>query len=175
MAVHVIALHQVYGELIFRGLKSHEIRKSRKFDEGDTVFLYIARGNPYLLDRTLERLGLDRERLLTTRGTIAGGFEVGEVIRADFETLWELTKDTSGLTLVHGEGGREWLREYLGNYGYAFTIERPFLLREPMTKEEMMERHGVRVEGIIHISTRTRKPWVRGLLEDLMGREVMLI
>ncbi|WP_048148649.1 ASCH domain-containing protein [Palaeococcus ferrophilus] len=175
MAVHVIALHQVYGELIFRGLKSHEIRKSRKFSEGDTVFLYIARGSPYLLEMTLERLGLDRDRLLTTRGTIAGGFEVGEVVKADFETLWELTKDTSGLTLVHGEEGREWLREYVGNYGYAFTIERPFLLREPVSREELRERYGVRVEGIIHISTRTRKPWVRELLEDLMSREAIFI
>ncbi|HDZ35806.1 MAG TPA: ASCH domain-containing protein, partial [Thermococcus sp.] len=36
---HVIALHQVYAELIFRGLKTVELRKSRAFNEGDVVFL----------------------------------------------------------------------------------------------------------------------------------------
>ncbi|WP_297552590.1 ASCH domain-containing protein, partial [Thermococcus sp.] len=32
---HVIALHQVYAELIFRGLKTVEVRKRKAFDEGD--------------------------------------------------------------------------------------------------------------------------------------------
>ena len=173
---HVIALHQVYGELIFRGLKSHEIRRSRVFNEGDIVFLYIARGNLFTLKRTLEKLGLTEEQLLTKRGTIAGGFEVGDVIKADFETLWELTKDTSGLTFVHGEErGKQWLKEYIKNYGYAFTIEKPFLFKEPISREEMKEKYGVFVEGIIHLSSRTRQPWVRALLEDLMSRETVFI
>lgn len=173
---HVIALHQVYGELIFRGLKIHEIRRSNKFKEGDTVFLYIARGNPLILRRTLQKLGLSEEQTLTVKSTIAGGFEVGEVIKADFETLWEITKDTSGLTIAHGqEGGREWLRRYVGDFGYAFTIEKPFLLKEPFTREEMKEKYDVPVEGIIHISSRSRKGWVKRLLEELLERDVLFL
>ena len=173
---HVIALHQVYGELVFRGLKSVEIRKARVFGEGDTVFLYIARGNPHTLRSTLRKLGLSEEQALTRRGTIAGGFEVGEVIEADLETLWELTKDRSGLTFVHGEErGRKWLSEYIRDRGYAFTIERPFLFREPLTREEMEEKYGTRVEGIIHLSSRTRKGWVKNLIEDLMSREAVYL
>ncbi|AEH24060.1 hypothetical protein PYCH_03690 [Pyrococcus yayanosii CH1] len=146
------------------------------FDEGDMVFLYIARGDLYTLKRTMRRLGLTEEQTLTRRGTIAGGFEVGEVIKADFETLWELTKDTSGLTFVHGESeGRRWLKSYINDYGYAFVIERPFLFKEPVTRVELKARYGVHVEGIIHISTRTRRPWVKSLLEDLMCREVMYL
>ncbi|AIF69033.1 hypothetical protein PAP_03065 [Palaeococcus pacificus DY20341] len=171
---HIIALHQVYGELIFRGLKSHEIRRSNKFGEGDIVFLYIARGNPHVLRETLQKLGLSQEQLLTQRGTIAGGFEVGEVIKADFETLWQITKDTSGLSFVYGEEkGKAWLKEYVGDFGYAFTIEKPFIFKEPMSREEMKERYGVHVEGIIHLSSRTRKPWVKELLEDLTIREIL--
>ncbi|WP_430515136.1 hypothetical protein [Pyrococcus woesei] len=169
---HVIALHQVYGELIFRGLKWHEIRRSRVFEEGDIVFLYIARGDLYTLKKTLRKLGLTEEQTITKRGTIAGGFEVGEVIKADFETLWELTKDTSGLTFVHGEHeGKRWLKNYVNEYGYAFIIEKPFLFKEPVTKEELKEKYGIHVEGIIHLSLRTRRPWVKALLEDLMTRE----
>ncbi|ANF22791.1 ASCH domain-containing protein [Thermococcus piezophilus] len=172
---HVIALHQVYGELIFRGLKTVELRKSRAFGEGDIVFLYIARGNPYELRDTLRRLGLHEEQTLTRRGTIAGGFEVGEVIKADLDTLWEMTKDTSGLTLVHGENGKKWLGEYIKDYGYAFTIERPFLFKEPMSREEMKEHYGIHVEGIIHLSRKTRKPWVKALIEDLLAREAVYL
>ena len=172
---HVIALHQVYAELIFRGLKTVELRKRRAFGEGDLVFLYVARGNPYELRDTLRRLGLHEEQTLTKRGTIAGGFEVGEVIKADLDTLWELTKDTSGLSLVHGENGKKWLGEYIKDLGYAFTIERPFLFKEPMSREEMKERYGVHVEGIIHVSRRTRKEWVKNLMEDLLAREVVYL
>ncbi|AEK72918.1 hypothetical protein GQS_05085 [Thermococcus sp. 4557] len=172
---HVIALHQVYAELIFRGLKTVELRKSKAFGEGDLVFLYVARGNPYELRDTLRRLGLHEEQTLTKRGTIAGGFEVGEVIRADLDTLWEMTKDTSGLTLVHGENGKRWLGEYIKGYGYAFTIERPFLFREPMSREEMRERYGVQVEGIIHLSRKSRKEWVKDLIEDLLSREAVYL
>ncbi|AFL94868.1 hypothetical protein CL1_0663 [Thermococcus cleftensis] len=172
---HVIALHQVYAELIFRGLKTVELRKSRAFQEGDTVFLYVARGNPYELRDTLRRLGLHPEQTITQRGTIAGGFEVGEVIRANLDTLWELTKDTSGLTLVHGENGKRWLGEYIRGEGYAFTIERPFLFKEPVSREEMKEKYGVHVEGIIHLSRRTRKGWVKNLIEDLLTREAVYI
>ncbi|NJE03672.1 ASCH domain-containing protein [Thermococcus sp. MV11] len=172
---HVIALHQVYAELIFRGLKTVELRKSRAFQEGDTVFLYVARGNPYELRDTLRRLGLHPEQTITQRGTIAGGFEVGEVIRADLDTLWELTRDTSGLTLVHGENGKRWLGEYIRGEGYAFTIERPFLFKEPVSREEMKEKYGVHVEGIIHLSRRTRKEWVKDLIEDLLTREAVYI
>ncbi|ASJ09882.1 hypothetical protein A3L12_00480 [Thermococcus sp. P6] len=168
---HVIAIHQVYAELIFRGLKTVELRKTRTFDEGDTVFLYIARGNGRELVNTFEKLGLHREQVLTGRGTIAGGFEVGEVMRADVETLWEVSGEESGLTIVHGEGGKRWLEGYLKDHGYAFTIERPFLFKKPLSREEIRERYGVNVEGIIHISGRTRKPWVRALLEDLLLRE----
>ncbi|GAB6102805.1 ASCH domain-containing protein [Thermococcus atlanticus] len=173
---HIIALHQVYGELIFRGLKSVEIRKARAFSEGDTVFLYIARGNPHTLRETMRRLGLSEEHTLTQRGTIAGGFEVGEVIEADVETLWELTKERSGLAFVHGEErGKKWLLEYIRDTGYAFTIERPFLFREPVTRDYMKEKYGVRVEGIIHLSSRTRKTWVRNLIGELMGREAIYL
>jgi predicted transcriptional regulator len=172
---HVIALHQVYAELIFRGLKTVELRKRKAFDEGDLVFLYVARGNPYELRDTLRRLGLHEEQTLTQRGSIAGGFEVGDVIKADLDTLWEITKETSGLTLVHGENGKKWLGEYIKEYGYAFTIERPFLFKEPMSREEMKERYGVHVEGIIHVSTRTRKEWVKNLMEDLLTREVIYL
>ncbi|KUH31287.1 hypothetical protein APY94_12635 [Thermococcus celericrescens] len=172
---HVIALHQVYAELIFRGLKTVELRKSRAFREGDTVFLYVARGNPYELRDTLRRLGLHEEQTLTRRGTIAGGFEVGEVIRADLDTLWEMTGETSGLTLVHGENGKRWLGEYIRRYGYAFTIERPFLFKEPMSREEMRERYGVQVEGIIHLSRKSRKEWVKDLIEDLLSREAVYL
>ncbi|MDV3103026.1 ASCH domain-containing protein [Thermococcus waiotapuensis] len=172
---HVIALHQVYAELIFRGLKTVEIRKSRAFQGGDLVFLYVARGNPYELRDTLRRLGLHEEQTLTKKGTIAGGFEVGEVIKADLDTLWEMTKETSGLTLVHGENGKKWLGEYIKDYGYAFTIERPFLFREPVNREEMRERYGIHVEGIIHLSRRTRKGWVKNLIEDLLTREVVYL
>ncbi|MDI3474650.1 MAG: hypothetical protein PWQ79_1628 [Thermococcaceae archaeon] len=172
---HVIALHQVYAELIFRGLKTVELRKSRAFGEGDIVFLYVARGNPYELRDTLRRLGLHEEQTLTQRGTIAGGFEVGEVIKADLDTLWEMTKETSGLTLVHGENGKRWLGNYIREYGYAFTIERPFLFKEPMSREEMKERYGIHVEGIIHLSRKTRKPWVRALIEDLLARDVVYL
>ncbi len=173
---HIIALHQVYGELIFRGLKSVEIRKVRAFNQGDTVFLYIARGNPYTLKSTLRRLGLSEEQTLTQRGAITGGFEVGEVIEADLETLWELTKDRSGLIFVHGEEkGKEWLSEYIGDVGYAFTIERPFLFRKPVTREEMKKKYGVHVEGIIHLSSRSRKGWVKNLIEDLIGREMIYL
>lgn len=173
---HVIALHQVYGELIFRGLKYHEIRKAPVFREGDTVFLYIARGDLSVLRRTLGKLGLSEEQVLTKRGSIVGGFEVGEVIKADFETLWELTKDTSGLSFVYGEEeGKKWLKQYIKEYGYAFTIEKPFLFREPLTREKMKELYGIHVEGIIHLSSRTRKPWVKTLLEDLTAREVHFI
>ena len=172
---HVIALHQVYAELLFRGLKTVELRKSRAFREGDLVFLYVARGNPYELRDTLRRLGLHEEQTLTERGTIAGGFEVGEVIKADLDTLWELTKETSGLSLVHGENGKKWLGEYIKDYGYAFTVERPFLFREPVSREEMKERYGVHVEGIIHLSRRTRKEWVKNLIEDLLTREVVYL
>ena len=172
---HVIALHQVYAELLFRGLKTVELRKSRAFDEGDLVFIYVARGNLYELRDTLRRLGLHEEQTLTKRGTIAGGFEVGEVIKADLDTLWEMTKETSGLTLVHGENGKRWLGEYIRDYGYAFTIERPFLFREPVSREELRERYGVQVEGIIHLSRRTRKEWVKNLIEDLLTREVMYL
>ncbi len=168
---HVIALHQVYAELIFRGLKTVEIRKRKVFNEGDLVFLYITRGNPYELGDTLRRLGLHGEQTLTQRGTIAGGFEVGEVIRADPDTLWEVAKEASGLTLVHGENGKKWLSNYTTDYGYAFTIERPFLFREPMSREEMRERYGIRIDGVIHLSGKTRKPWVRTLIEDLLARE----
>ena len=172
---HVIALHQVYAELLFRGLKTVELRKSRAFDESDLVFIYVARGNLYELRDTLRRLGLHEEQTLTKRGTIAGGFEVGEVIKADLDTLWEMTKETSGLTLVHGENGKRWLGEYIRDYGYAFTIERPFLFREPVSREELRERYGVQVEGIIHLSRRTRKEWVKNLIEDLLTREVMYL
>ncbi|WP_461865664.1 hypothetical protein [Thermococcus sp.] len=173
---HIIALHQVYSELIFRGLKSVEIRKKRIFSEGDTVFLYIARGNPHVLRDTLRRLGLSEEQTLTQRGTIAGGFEVGEVMEADLETLWELTKDRSGLTFVHGdEKGKEWLSGYIVDKGYAFTIERPFLFREPVTRKEMRRKYGVHVEGIIHLSSRTRKKWVKNLIEDLVGRDAIYL
>ncbi|WP_297475230.1 ASCH domain-containing protein [Thermococcus sp.] len=172
---HVIALHQVYAELLFRGLKTVELRKSRAFREGDLVFLYVARGNPYELRDTLRRLGLHEEQTLTERGTIAGGFEVGEVIKADLDTLWELTKETSGLSLVHGENGKKWLGEYIKDYGYAFTVERPFLFREPVSREEMKEKYGVHVEGIIHLSRRTRKEWVKNLIEDLLTREVVYL
>ncbi|WP_297519288.1 ASCH domain-containing protein [Thermococcus sp.] len=172
---HVIALHQVYAELLFRGLKTVELRKSRAFREGDLVFLYVARGNPYELRDTLRRLGLHEEQTLTERGTIAGGFEVGEVIKADLDTLWELTKETSGLSLVHGENGKKWLGGYIEDYGYAFTVERPFLFREPVSREEMKERYGVHVEGIIHLSRRTRKEWVKNLIEDLLTREVVYL
>ncbi len=172
---HIIALHQVYAELLFRGLKTVEIRKSRAFNEGDLVFLYVARGNPYELRDTLRRLGLHEEQTLTERGTIAGGFEVGDVIKADIDTLWELTKETSGLTLVHGENGKKWLGEYIKDYGYAFTVERPFLFREPVSREEMKEKYGVHVEGIIHLSRRTRKEWVKNLIEDLLTREVVYL
>ncbi|ACS90529.1 ASCH domain-containing protein [Thermococcus sibiricus] len=173
---HVIALHQVYGELIFRGLKFHEIRKAPIVREGDVVFLYIARGNPVVLKRTLKKLGLSEEQALTQRGSIAGGFEVGEVIRADFENLWEITKDTSGLTFVYGEEvGKTWLRSYIKDQGYAFTIEKPFLFQEPLTREKMKEVYGTRVDGVIHLSSRTRKPWVRALLEDLMSRDMRFI
>ncbi len=172
---HVIALHQVYAELIFRGLKTVEIRKSRAFREGDTVFLYIARGNPYELRDTLRRLGLHEEQTLTRRGTIAGGFEVGEVIKADLDTLWEIAKETSGLTLVHGEDGKKWLGNYIKDHGYAFTIERPFLFKEPVSREELKEKYGVHVEGIIHLSRRTRKEWVKSLIEDLLTREVVYL
>lgn len=168
---HVIALHQVYAELIFRGLKTVEVRKRRAFEEGDLVFLYIARGNPYELRDTLRRLGLHEEQTLTRRGTIAGGFEVGEVIKTNLDTLWEMAKDTSGLTLVHGENGKKWLGNYLKDYGYVFTIERPFLFKKPMSREEMKKRYGVHVEGIIHLSRKTRKPWVRVLVEDLLARD----
>ncbi|ASI98254.1 ASCH domain-containing protein [Thermococcus celer] len=172
---HVIALHQVYAELIFRGLKTVELRKARAFDEGDTVFIYVARGNPYELRDTLRRLGLHPEQTLTERGTIAGGFEVGEVIEADPDTLWEMAGETSGLALVHGENGKRWLKEYVGNRGYAFTVERPFLFREPVSREEMGEKYGVRVEGIIHLSRKTRKGWVRELIEDLLAREAFYL
>ncbi len=172
---HIIALHQVYAELLFRGLKTVELRKARAFREGDTVFLYVARGNPYELRDTLRRLGLHEEQTLTKRGTIAGGFEVGEVIKADLDTLWEMTKETSGLTLVHGENGKKWLGEYITDYGYAFTIERPFLFREPMSREEIKEKYGVQVEGIIHLSGKTRKEWVKNLIEDLLTREVVYL
>ncbi len=172
---HVIALHQVYAELIFRGLKTVEIRKSRAFREGDTVFLYIARGNPYELRDTLRRLGLHEEQTLTRRGTIAGGFEVGEVIKADLDTLWEMTKETSGLSLVHGENGKKWLGEYIKDYGYAFTVERPFLFKEPVSRGELKEKYGVHVEGIIHLSRKTRKEWVKSLIEDLLTREVVYL
>jgi len=172
---HVIALHQVYAELIFRGLKTVELRKSKAFNEGDTVFLYIARGNPYELRDTLRRLGLREKQVLTKRGTIAGGFEVGEVIKADPETLWEMTKETSGLILVHGENGKKWLENYIRDYGYAFTIERPFLFKEPLSREEMRGRYGVHVEGIIHLSGRTRKPWVRAIIKDLLSRDVLYL
>ena len=172
---HVIALHQVYAELLFRGLKTVELRKSRAFEEGDLVFLYIARGNPYELRDTLRRLGLHEEQTLTERGTIAGGFEVGEVIKADLDTLWELTKETSGLSLVHGENGKKWLGEYIKDYGYAFTIERPFLFKQPMSREEMRENYGVHVEGIIHLSRKTRKGWVKNLMEDLLTREAVYL
>ncbi|RLF77339.1 hypothetical protein DRN39_04430 [Thermococci archaeon] len=173
---HVIALHQVYGELIFRGLKIHEIRRSNRFKEGDTVFLYIARGNPLILRRALQRLGLDEEQTLTVRGTIAGGFEVGEIIKADFETLWDITKDTSGLVIAHGrDEGKEWLRQYVGDFGYAFTIEKPFLLKEPFTREEMREKYNVPVEGIIHLSSGSRREWVRRLFEDLLGRDILFV
>ncbi|ASJ02184.1 hypothetical protein A3L09_02325 [Thermococcus profundus] len=172
---HVIALHQVYAELIFRGLKTVELRKRRAFNEGDLVFLYVARGNPYELRDTLRRLGLHEEQTLTKRGTIAGGFEVGEVIKADLDTLWEMTKETSGLALVHGENGKKWLGEYIKDFGYAFTIERPFLFKEPMSREEMKERYGVHVEGVIHLSRRTRKEWVKNLIEDLMTREALYL
>ena len=172
---HVMALHQVYAELLFRGLKTVELRKARVFDEGDLVFLYIARGNPYELRDTLRRLGLHEEQTLTKRGTITGGFEVGEVIKADLDTLWEMTKEASGLTLVHGENGKKWLGEYIKDYGYAFTVERPFLFKEPVSREEMRERYGVQVEGIIHLSERTRKEWVRNLIEDLLTRKVVYI
>ncbi len=172
---HVIALHQVYAELLFRGLKTVELRKSRAFREGDLVFLYVARGNPYELRDTLRRLSLHEEQTLTERGTIAGGFEVGEVIKADLDTLWELTKETSGLSLVHGENGKKWLGEYIKDYGYAFTVERPFLFREPVSREEMKEKYGVHVEGIIHLSRRTRKEWVKNLIEDLLTREVVYL
>lgn len=173
---HVIALHQVYGELIFRGLKSHEIRRSKVFREGDIVFLYIARGNLNVLKWTLEKLGLNEEQLLTKRGTIAGGFEVGEAIKADFKTLWELTKDTSGLAFVYGEEeGKRWLKQYVGDYGYAFTIEKPFLFKEPIDREKMKELYGVNVNGIIHISSRTRQQWVKKLIEDLMTKEVIYL
>ncbi|AJC71309.1 MAG: ASCH domain-containing protein [Thermococcus sp.] len=168
---HVIALHQVYAELIFRGLKTVEVRKRRAFEEGDLVFLYIARGNPYELRDTLRRLNLHEEQTLTQRGTIAGGFEVGEVIKADLDTLWEMAKETSGLTLVHGENGKKWLGNYIKDYGYVFTIERPFLFKEPMSREEMKEKYGIHVEGIIHLSRKTRKPWVRALIEDLLARD----
>ncbi len=109
-------------------------------------------GNPYELRDTLRRLGLHPEQTLTERGgTIAGGFEVGgEVIEADPDTLWEMAGETSGLALVHGENGKRWLKEYVGgNRGYAFTVERPFLFREPVSREEMGgEKYGgVRVEG----------------------------
>lgn len=97
---------------------------------------------------------------------------MGEVIKADFETLWELTKDTSGLTFVHGEHeGKRWLKNYVNEYGYAFIIEKPFLFKEPVTKEELKEKYRIHVEGIIHLSLRTRRPWVKALLEDLMTRE----
>ncbi len=172
---HVVALHQVYAELIFRGLKTVEVRKRKAFDEGDLVFLYVARGNPYELRDTLRRLGLHEEQTLTKRGTIAGGFEVGEVIRADLDTLWEMTKETSGLSLVHGENGKKWLGEYIKDYGYAFTIERPFLFKEPVSREELRERYGVHVEGIIHLSRRTRKEWVKKLIEDLLTREIVYL
>jgi len=173
---HVIALHQIYGELIFRGLKFHEIRKAPIFREGDVVFLYIARGNPDVLKRTLKKLGLSEEQTLTQRGSIAGGFEVGEVIKADFENLWELTKDTSGLTFVYGEeAGKRWLKSYIKDHGYAFTIEKPFLFQEPLTREKMKELYGTHVDGIIHLSSRTRQPWVRALLEDLIVRDVCFI
>ena len=172
---HIIALHQVYAELIFRGLKTVEIRKSRAFREGDTVFLYIARGNPYELRDTLRRLGLHEEQSLTRRGTIAGGFEVGEAIRADLDTLWEIAKDTSGLSLVHGENGKKWLESYIRDHGYAFTIERPFLFKEPVSMEKLKEKYGVHVEGIIHLSRKTRKEWVRSLIEDLLTREVVYL
>ncbi|WP_297500235.1 ASCH domain-containing protein [Thermococcus sp.] len=172
---HIIALHQVYAELLFRGLKTVELRKSRVFNEGDVVFLYIARGNPYELREVLRRLGLHEEQTLTKRGTIAGGFEVGEVIRADSETLWEMTRETSSLSLVHGENGRKWLESYIRDYGYAFTIERPFLFRKPLSREEIKERYGINTEGIIHLSRRTRKPWVRALIEDLLSRDVLYL
>lgn len=173
---HVIALHQVYAELIFRGLKSHEIRKAPIFREGDTVFLYIARGHPGVLRRTLEKLGLREEQVLTRRASIAGGFEVGDVIKARLEDLWELTKDTSGLTFIYGEeAGKKWLKSYIKEYGYAFTIEKPFLFKEPLTREKIKELYGTHVEGIIHLSSKTRQPWVRSLLEDLMAREVRFI
>lgn len=173
----------VYAELIFRGLKTVELRKARAFDEGgDTVFIYVARGgNPYELRDTLRRLGLHPEQTLTERGgTIAGGFEVGgEVIEADPDTLWEMAGETSGLALVHGENGKRWLKEYVGgNRGYAFTVERPFLFREPVSREEMGgEKYGgVRVEGgIIHLSRKTRKGWVRELIEDLLAREAFYL
>jgi len=172
---HVIALHQVYAELLFRGLKTVELRKSKAFDKGDLVFLYVARGNPYELRDTLRRLGLHEEQTLTRKGTIAGGFEVGEVIRADLDALWEMTKETSGLSLVHGENGKKWLGEYIRDYGYAFTIEKPFLFREPVSREELRERYGVQVEGIIHLSRKTRKEWVKNLIEDLLTREVVYL
>ena len=172
---HVIALHQVYAELIFRGLKSVEIRKRKAFSEGDTVFLYVARGNPHELRITMRKLGLHEEQTLTQRGTIAGGFEVGEIIKADLDTLWEMTKETSGLALVHGENGKRWLGEYIREYGYAFTIERPFLFKTPMSREEMRERYGVHIEGIIHLSRKTRKPWVKALIGDLLAREAVYL
>ncbi|NPA47128.1 MAG: ASCH domain-containing protein [Thermococci archaeon] len=168
---HVVAIHQIYAELVFMGLKTTEVRKRRIFEEGDLVFLYIARGNPYELRDTLRRLGFQEDRTITLRGTIAGGFEVGEVISADPETLWELVKDTSGLTLVHGNNGKRWLSGYIKDLGHAFIIEKPFLFREPMSREEMKERYGVHVEGIVHLSRRTRKPWVKDLMEELMARE----
>ena len=173
---HVIALHQVYGELIFRGLKYHEIRKKPIFKEGDTIFLYIARGNLNILRRTLEKLGLNEDQALTKRGSVVGGFEVGEVIKADFETLWELTKDSSGLTFVYGEEeGKKWLKAYIKEYGYAFTVEKPFLFQEPLTSEKMKDLYGVHVEGIIHLSTKSRQSWVKALFEDLMAREIRFI
>jgi len=82
-----------------------------------------------------------------------------------------MAKDTSGLTLVHGENGKNWLANYIKDYGYVFTIERPFLFKEPMSREEMKERYGIHVEGIIHLSRKTRKPWVRALIEDLLARD----
>lgn len=73
---------------------------------------------------------------------------------------------------MHGEEeGKRWLKRYINDYGYAFVIEKPFLFKDPVTREELKEKYGVHVEGIVHLSLRTRRPWVRELLEDLMSRD----
>lgn len=48
-------------ELIFRGFKMVEFRKSRVFGEGDIVFFYVVRGNFYEFRDILRRFGFYEE------------------------------------------------------------------------------------------------------------------